>query len=188
MPLPTFGAARPEIGHKAIASEEHGIQVRYSGFPSTSEGHWPPIVGNAIEGAPTGSGFPDGAGGDIEGDQLTDHEIGISVSGYSDERPPTSITGNVIRGSSTGVQVGGSRSPRVAGNDIGRARRASVLALSSSSPVQTDNVICDNAVNLDVDERSSPQIDASSEIREDSTTEHPGTSGAGPHSGSCPAA
>jgi parallel beta-helix repeat protein len=168
--ITAFGAASPEIRDNTVTSQASGIYIQYNGFPSSSTGGWPTIAGNTIKGTRAGIEFTDGAGGDVEGNQLTDNEIGVSVSGSSDDRPAVSISGNVVRGGGTGIRISGSISPQVSGNHITGAATAGIVTTYTSSPILSDNVICDNAVNVMTLTSSEPRIDESNEICEDAAS------------------
>jgi parallel beta-helix repeat protein len=168
--ITAFGAASPEIRDNTVTGEASGIYIQYGGFPSSSTAGWPTITGNTIEGTRAGIELTDGAGGDIEANQLTDNEIGISVSGSNGEGPVADIIGNTVRGGGTGIRISGAISPQVTGNDIAGAATAGIVTTYLSSPTLTDNVICDNAVNVMTLTDSEPQIDESNEICEDAAS------------------
>jgi parallel beta-helix repeat protein len=140
-----------------------GIRV---GRSSGAAGYEPLLRNNTIEGTNTGINVTLGGAPTVEGNVLSGNDIGI----YAAESSGT-YADNVVEGNGRGLILSNG-SPTLKGNTV-QGNEVGLAALGSETTlVLTDNVICDNDVNVKLSETTPPlEYDEDNEICEDAPPE-----------------
>jgi parallel beta-helix repeat protein len=127
----------------------------------------PEIRGNRVrQSSVAGISVWEYASATIESNEVRGNSVGISLV-----RPGAlGLTDNLVFAGLTGIEVRDS-SPPLDGNTVEGAVRYGIDIKGDSSPVLTDNTVCDNEQNLNVADTATPVIDASNEICEDAPAE-----------------
>jgi nitrous oxidase accessory protein NosD len=116
------------------------------------------IVDNTLTGNRVGIGLGNlGGKRVVSGNRLTDNETGVMLGTGAHV-----VTGNTVRGGSTGISVHGAST--LEGNDVEGATERGIEIGGSSEAVLRDNRSCENGEDLWVADGAAPDIDASNEI------------------------
>jgi parallel beta-helix repeat protein len=141
-----------------------GNEIR-GGFTgiSVAEGSGPTITDNVVSGTELGIWTSNAAEQlTATGNALTDNDIGIRVLGGQGL-----FEENTVVGGATGIQLVWNADPSIIGNAVTGASDAGLSIDSGSTGSVTDNRLCDNPINLDVEPERENAIRAANEICED---------------------